>query len=42
MIWDDQRITGVGCERVGQYELLVIEGTVPGTDAFRVKARVMV
>jgi hypothetical protein len=42
MIWDDQRITGVGGERVGQYELLVIAGTVPGTDAFRVKARVMV
>lgn len=43
MFWDDQRVTGVvGGEREGQYELLVIAGTVSGTAAFRVKARVLV
>jgi len=42
MFWDDQRVAGVGGERVGQYERLVIAGTVSGTDAFRVKTRVLV
>jgi len=41
-VWDDQRVTGVGGERAGQYELFVVVGTVSGTDAFRVKTRVMV
>jgi hypothetical protein len=42
MFWDDQRDSGVGGERVGQCELLVIAWTVSVTDAFRVKAQVMV
>jgi hypothetical protein len=42
LFWDDQRDSGVGGERVGQYEVLVIARTVSVTDAFRVKARMMV
>lgn len=43
MFWDGKRVTVVVTgERVGQYELLVIVGTVSDADAFRVKARVMV
>ena len=41
--WDDLRVTGVAVgETVGQYERLVIAETVPGTDALRVKGRVLV
>jgi hypothetical protein len=42
MFWDDQRDSGVGGERVGQCELLVIAPTVFVTDAFRVKVHMMV
>jgi len=42
MLWDDQRDCGVGGERVGRCELLVIAWTVSVTDAFRVKTHVMV